>query len=329
MSKSVKHLVMLALFTTMALTIFVVEAQIPVPVPIPGVKLGLANVITLIVLVVYRPRDAFAVLVLRILLGSIFTGTPVSLLYSLTGGILCFLGMALLCKLLQKKHLWFISIVGAVLHHVGQILAAIAVMQELSTQETYELLLLAASLPQVSVWQSVYDGSRLHDVYAGIAAVVTDHLLPLVKRGVRSDGKIVESVYREVMGAEIFPEKLSKGLGKEYVLCSNYFKVHTGCRFIHPFADALKEELTQGLSRDQVEGIDVFTYKKAAQIGDECVPNDLAAKFSTPVSLAVLLEKGSLSPDSIKNCEKDDAITRWAGKIHLHEDTSYNELLPE
>ena len=63
MSKSVKHLVMLALFTTMALTIFVVEAQIPVPVPIPGVKLGLANVITLIVLVVYRPRDAFAVLV--------------------------------------------------------------------------------------------------------------------------------------------------------------------------------------------------------------------------------------------------------------------------
>ena len=80
MSKSVKHLVMLALFTTMALTIFVVEAQIPVPVPIPGVKLGLANVITLIVLVVYRPRDAFAVLVLRILLGSMFTGTPVSLL---------------------------------------------------------------------------------------------------------------------------------------------------------------------------------------------------------------------------------------------------------
>ena len=119
MSKSVKHLVMLALFTTMALTIFVVEAQIPVPVPIPGVKLGLANVITLIVLVVYRPRDAFAVLVLRILLGSIFTGTPVSLLYSLTGGILCFLGMALLCKLLQKKHLWFISIVGAVLHNLA------------------------------------------------------------------------------------------------------------------------------------------------------------------------------------------------------------------
>ena len=45
MQKSVKHLVTLAMFTTMALVIFVVEAQIPVPVPIPGIKLGLANII--------------------------------------------------------------------------------------------------------------------------------------------------------------------------------------------------------------------------------------------------------------------------------------------
>ena len=56
MQKSVKHLVTLAMFTTMALVIFVVEAQIPVPVPIPGIKLGLANIITLFVLQKYRVR---------------------------------------------------------------------------------------------------------------------------------------------------------------------------------------------------------------------------------------------------------------------------------
>ena len=140
-----------------------VEAQIPVPVPIPGVKLGLANVITLIVLVVYRPRDAFAVLVLRILLGSIFTGTPVSLLYSLTGGILCFLGMALLCKLLQKKHLWFISIVGAVLHNVGQILAAIAAMQSVQVIAYFPFLLVAGCIT---------------GFFTGIAADRVIHFLP-------------------------------------------------------------------------------------------------------------------------------------------------------
>ena len=115
MSKSIKHLVTMALFTAMALTIFVIEAQIPVPIPIPGVKLGLSNVITLIILLQYRPRDAAAVLLLRILLGSIYTGRLVAMFYSLCGGFLCFGGMALLCWLLHKKQVWFISIIGAVL----------------------------------------------------------------------------------------------------------------------------------------------------------------------------------------------------------------------
>ena len=101
MQKSVKHLVTLAMFTTMALVIFVVEAQIPVPVPIPGIKLGLANMITLFVLQKYRVRDALAVLVLRIFLGSLFTGTLVSCLYSLSGGLLCLVGMALLLSLIH------------------------------------------------------------------------------------------------------------------------------------------------------------------------------------------------------------------------------------
>lgn len=115
MQKSVKHLVTLAMFTTMALVIFVVEAQIPVPVPIPGIKLGLANIITLFVLQKYRVRDALAVLVLRIFLGSLFTGTLVSCLYSLSGGLLCLVGMALLCRLLRNRYLWFVSVCGAIL----------------------------------------------------------------------------------------------------------------------------------------------------------------------------------------------------------------------
>lgn len=129
MQKSVKHLVTLAMFTTMALVIFVVEAQIPVPVPIPGIKLGLANIITLFVLQKYRVRDALAVLVLRIFLGSLFAGTLVSCLYSLSGGLLCLVGMALLCRLLQNRYLWFVSVCGAILHNIGQILAAMLVMQ--------------------------------------------------------------------------------------------------------------------------------------------------------------------------------------------------------
>jgi heptaprenyl diphosphate synthase len=166
MSKSVKHLVMLAMFTTMALTIFVVEAQIPIPVPIYGVKVGwgiVAILSPLIVLVVYRPRDAFAVLVMRILLGSLFTGTLVSMIYSLSGGILCFLGMALLCRLLHRKHLWFISMIGAVLHNVGQIAAAIVVMQSVQVIVYFPFLLVSGCIT---------------GIFTGIAADRVVHFLP-------------------------------------------------------------------------------------------------------------------------------------------------------
>ncbi len=141
-SKSIKHMIILALLTTIALTVFIIEAQIPVPVPIPGVKLGLANVITLIVLIQYRIRDAAVVLLVRILLGAMFSGTVTNLLYSLCGGLLCLAGMALMSRILKQKYIWFISVIGAVLHNTGQILAAMLVMQTVHVAAYFPFLLL-------------------------------------------------------------------------------------------------------------------------------------------------------------------------------------------
>ena len=114
------------MLTAIALIIFIVEAQIPPPVPIPGIKIGLANVITLVTLVWFGRKEAFAVLMLRIVLGSIFAGQIMSFLYSVSGGILCFLVMALLIKVL-KNQLWVLSVIGALAHNTGQIIAAVIV----------------------------------------------------------------------------------------------------------------------------------------------------------------------------------------------------------
>lgn len=207
--------------------------------------------------------------------------------------------------------------------------AAMAILHDLSVQETYDLLLLSASLPEVSVWQTVYQGSALHDIYAGCSAIETRHLLPLLKSGVKSNGAIITDVYKGIMNASIYPELLAEKLEQDYLICQNYFKVHTGCRFIHPFADVLKKQLEDGLEKEKISSINIYTYKKASQISAESVPNELAAKFSTPVSIAVLLEKGELSPDSIRNCQKDQAVAQWKGKIHLYEDEKYNKILPD
>lgn len=119
-----KKLVTLSLLTTIALIIFTVEAQLPPLAPIPGIKMGLANVITLVTLVWFGRKEAFTVLMIRIFLGSVFAGTVTSLLYSLAGGVLCFIVMSVLIKLFDIKQLWVVSVFGALAHNLGQLIAA-------------------------------------------------------------------------------------------------------------------------------------------------------------------------------------------------------------
>lgn len=122
-----KKLVYMSLLTAIALVIFVAEAQIPTPVPIPGVKLGLANIVTVYAMFVLGPLEALMILIVRILLGSMFAGQALMLMYSLGGGLLCWLAMLLLRRVLTLLQIWVCSAIGAVFHNAGQILVAVLV----------------------------------------------------------------------------------------------------------------------------------------------------------------------------------------------------------
>ncbi len=122
-----KQLTTMAMLTAIALAIHVAEAQIPAPVPIPGVKLGLANIVTVYAVFTIGAGPALMILVARILLGSLFAGQAMSLLYSLAGGLLCFVVMLLLKKILTRNQIWVASVIGAIFHNIGQILVAIVV----------------------------------------------------------------------------------------------------------------------------------------------------------------------------------------------------------
>lgn len=111
----------------MALVIFVVEAQIPPIVPIPGIKLGLANIVTVWALMRIGPFDALGVLLTRIVLGGIFTGRMPSFVFSLAGGLLSFAAVLLLKRIITKKQIFVAGAVGAVFHNVGQLAAAVVI----------------------------------------------------------------------------------------------------------------------------------------------------------------------------------------------------------
>ena len=118
------RLTRLALLTAIALTIFMVEAQLPVLVPIQGVKLGLANIVTVFALYQLGAGAALAILLTRCLLGGLFAGNLSAMLFSVLGGLTAMLVMIFLRRL-PKLSVYGVSIGGAAAHNIGQMAAAV------------------------------------------------------------------------------------------------------------------------------------------------------------------------------------------------------------
>ena len=148
--KGTKRLAVLAMFTAIALTIFVAEAQIPPVVPIPGVKLGLANIVTLIAMALLGRRQAGEILLVRIVLGSVFTVS--AMLFSIAGGVLAYLVMCLTIRRLPERLLWVVSVLAAFGHNAGQLLVAVWVTG------TPSILVYAPALVAASVITGAFTG---------------------------------------------------------------------------------------------------------------------------------------------------------------------------
>lgn len=125
MSANVRRLTLDACLTAVALTIFILELQLPPLVPaLPGIKLGLANVITLVAVFLLRPEDAASIQYVRIALGCLFSGRITALAYSLVGGTLCLVAMLLIRRILTDRQAWVASVAGALAHNAGQLAVA-------------------------------------------------------------------------------------------------------------------------------------------------------------------------------------------------------------
>lgn len=150
-SRKTFQMVYLALMVAFAVAIHTVEAALPVPIPVPGVKLGLANIITLFTMVLYDWRSGLLVASLRSIIGSLLIGNFLGFGFylSFSGAVLSCLGMALFMKLYdrQKITLVSVSIAGAVTFNVVQLSLAAILVQNLVLLRGYLPFLLLLALP--------------------------------------------------------------------------------------------------------------------------------------------------------------------------------------
>lgn len=138
---SARKLVFFSILIAQAMVLSFIEQFIPLPVAIPGAKIGLANLVTLIVLYKFGFKPAFSILIGRIFLISFLFGNFAMLWYSLAGGLLALITMALSKRFFSMIG---VSILGALMHNVGQVCIAAMVIANLKIAYYLPVLLLIA-----------------------------------------------------------------------------------------------------------------------------------------------------------------------------------------
>lgn len=125
-----KKVAMTGMFVALAMIFSYVEVLIPINLGVPGMKLGLANLVVVVTLYVLGTKTAFLVSMIRIMMVAMTFGSLSAMLYSMAGGILSFAGM-LIFKKIPCFSVIGVSVIGGVLHNAGQLLVAMAVVENI------------------------------------------------------------------------------------------------------------------------------------------------------------------------------------------------------
>ena len=146
-AKTIAHI---ALLSSLALIFSYVEAIIPYNPAIPGIKLGIANVVTVIALYKFGWKDAACVSVLRIVLAGLLFNGVFGMLYSLAGATVSFIGMLILKKT-KLFSVVGVSMAGGVFHNLGQLLVAAALIEDLRIFFYFPVLLFSGIISGIAI----------------------------------------------------------------------------------------------------------------------------------------------------------------------------------
>lgn len=138
------------MFLTLAIVVSYIEVLLPIPVGIPGIKIGLANGVIMVLLYFTTWKRAFFISVLRILLAGLLFGNPMTIVYSLAGGILSIIVMAFLKRTGGFSEVG-LSVAGGVAHNLGQLSVAVLLMENVRIYYYAPVLLVTGTVAGIAI----------------------------------------------------------------------------------------------------------------------------------------------------------------------------------
>lgn len=207
--------------------------------------------------------------------------------------------------------------------------AATAKARGLSAEETAAAIQLANSMPMPTSWESALQGANVRDAYVGMSNMIGALAPDMQMTGISSVPEVINQMYGESIASALDKSALTAGLGETYLVEQNYFKPYACCRFCHGAIDAILQFTQCGLEPGNISAILVETYPAAAQLTQKRPASVLAARFSIPYALAIVLHRGnaeisSFSEEALENRE----IQQYAQLVEVREGKDQTAMLP-
>jgi 2-methylcitrate dehydratase PrpD len=195
-----------------------------------------------------------------------------------------------------------------------------------------ETLNVASSMTIATSKRTMLEGGLVRNVYAGLANQNGMLAAQLAGCGFTGERDGLRSLFGEIVSERFDVAALLAGLGSDWHLTHNYFKLHSCCRYNHGTLDAIDAlAAREGLpAADAIERVEVVSYALAAELDDPAPRNTLAAKFSVPFAVATRLVHGasglaSFTWDAVRN-EQVQALAR---RVRITEDPAMTRRLPD
>ncbi|MEO6623633.1 MAG: MmgE/PrpD family protein [Burkholderiaceae bacterium] len=210
--------------------------------------------------------------------------------------------------------------------------AACARVAGLTGSAMREVINIGSSLSTATSKQTMLEGGLVRNVYAGLSNRSGLLALQLAESGFSGEHDGLTSVFGKIVSEQFDTTELMRGLGSEWHVLQNYFKLHSCCRFNHGTLDAIDRIAAAGAlpAPEAIRDIQVRTYNLAAELDGQSPHNTLAAKFSVPFAVATRIVHGnsalaSFSWEAVRNPQ----VQALARKVTVREDPAMTRRLPQ
>jgi 2-methylcitrate dehydratase PrpD len=189
---------------------------------------------------------------------------------------------------------------------------------------------IATTLLLTPSYTNAVAGATTLNVAGGMSGFVGALAPELALAGFEAQDDAIEEALGQMVGSGFEAARLLEGLGREWQITRNYFRLYACCNPIHPALDCLRAALSElRPAPDEIERIEVATYRFASVMRNPDPPNFFASKYSLPHAAAVLAVRGRLDHAALDDSAlADPTIAALRRRVHVSEDPAMSALAP-